>query len=99
MGISVGGSQDTSCETVTVTDEHEEGEIIEEKGGDSDTLITSVSSPHSSPIWSSSFHAPITSASSVSDKLSPTNELCPRFTSTGTDIYNLHQVCDPYRPS
>lgn len=82
----------TSCESSSVTDEHEEGEIIE-KEEDSDTLITNDSSLHSSLTLPSSSCTPPIPATYVPEKPSCNKELCPIFTSTGTNIYNLDKVC------
>lgn len=86
MESSVEGSESMSCESVTAVEDLEEGEIIEKEHGDSNTLITNVSSLCSSPTGVSSSHITITPALSVHDKPSPARKLCPIFTTTGTDI-------------
>lgn len=86
--------QGASRETITVVDELEEGEIIEKEEDDSDTLITNDSSLHSSLTLPTSSHSSTTPATYVVEKPLLVNELCPTFTNTGTNIYNLDQVCD-----
>lgn len=90
MESSVEGSESKSCKSVTAVEDLEEGEIVEKEHGDSNTLTTNVSSFCSSPTGVCSSYTTITPASTTHGKPSPTKELCPKFTTTGTDIYNLH---------
>lgn len=90
MESSVDGSENTSCESVTAIDDLEEGEIVEKEDGQSSTLTTNLNSFCSSPTAPSSSHTTVVPAWSTHDKPSPVKELCPTFTITGTDIYNLH---------